>query len=80
VLIGDRISITLAPENISAVDFDVLTVEQLWGKDEQGWTTHVIMVDSGDIREPPVATQKEFSIKQARMRSVIEKGVKMVAR
>jgi len=50
VLVGDRLSMTIPAENISAVNFDVLSVENSFNA-QQGWLTQPIMVNSGNIRK-----------------------------
>jgi len=50
ILVGDRLSITLATEGISATNYDVLAVEQMYTQ-PNNWTTRPTMVDSGNVRE-----------------------------
>jgi hypothetical protein len=49
ILVGDRIPVTLQYENLSAVDFDVISVEQ--NMDIAGWVTKPKMVNNANIRK-----------------------------
>lgn len=50
VLVGDRLSMNIPAEGISASDFDVLTVEQFLSAD--GFLTKALMVNTANIRQP----------------------------
>jgi len=54
ILVGDRLSMTIPAENISAANYDVITVEHSIASN--GFTTKAVMVDSGNIRQPIALT------------------------
>jgi len=58
IRIGDRLSMTVPAENITASNFDVLTVEHDLIKD-LGFTTKASMLSASDMRQLPVATAQE---------------------
>lgn len=49
VLIGDRLSMTIPAENISAVNYDIFSVEHSFYP-QPGWQTRAVMVNSVNIR------------------------------
>jgi hypothetical protein len=49
LLVGDRLSMTIPAENISASNYDVISVEHFMAKD---FTSKATMVNSGNIRAP----------------------------
>jgi hypothetical protein len=51
VFVGDRISMTIPAEGISAVDYDVISVEQVISN-ETHYITRATMVNTPNIREP----------------------------
>lgn len=53
VLVGDRLSMTIPAEGISAANYDVISVEHFMGKQlGYGFLTRAIMVNSANIRKP----------------------------
>lgn len=50
VLVGDRLPMTIPAENISAVNFDVVSVEHTFQKEPVGFQTRATMVDSVNVR------------------------------
>lgn len=53
ILVGDRLSMTIPAENISAANYDVFKVENaLSTQKNAGWTTRALMVNSADYRKP----------------------------
>ena len=64
ILVGDRLSMTIPAENISAVDYDVISVEH--SLTMQGFFTKATMVNSVNTREPLENTTVRTIIKQAR--------------
>lgn len=58
ILIGDRLSMTIPAENISAANYDVVTVEQFLSV--AGFTTKAVMVDSANIRKPISKTRDDI--------------------
>jgi len=77
ILIGDRLSITLANEGISAANYDVLAVEQIF--DLNCWITRATMIDSANVRAEmetsPLRTMRRLH-KQLRELSLSELIVK----
>jgi hypothetical protein len=64
ILVGDRLSMTIPAENITAADYDVISVEHsLTG---QSFLTKATMVNSVNTREPLENTTVRTIIKQAR--------------
>jgi hypothetical protein len=64
ILVGDRLSVTIPAENITAADYDVISVEHsLTG---QSFLTKATMVNSVNTREPLENTTVRTIIKQAR--------------
>lgn len=51
VLVGDRLSQTIPAEDISAVNFDVVSVEQILSADG-GWVTRFTTINTPNIRSP----------------------------
>lgn len=80
ILVGDRLSITLPLDNISAVDFDVVSVENHYTKTPLGYRTTPHLVDSATTRLLPAKTPLELLQQQAtRNRAIItELYTKMV--
>jgi len=77
VLIGDRLSMTIPAEGISAVNFDVISVEHSFSS--QGFITKAVMVNSANIREPIASTPLRSLIKARRRLSELatdEKGIR----
>ena len=64
ILVGDRLSMTIPAENITAADYDVISVEH--SLTMQGFFTKATMVNSVNTREPLENTTVRTIIKQAR--------------
>jgi len=74
ILIGDRLTVTLAPENITAAAYDVVTVEHSIDS-ENGFRTKTSMVNSSDIRVLPSITTAEVMVKEHKRVLDINRGV-----
>jgi len=74
ILIGDRLAVTLAPENITAAAYDVVTVEHSIDS-ENGFRTKTSMVNSSDIRVLPSITTAEVMVKEHKRVLDINRGV-----
>lgn len=74
VLLGDQIPITIPPENISAQNFYVTSVEQHWGKAPEGWQTVSTLVDTLNTRNVPSASVPEVILKELKRQREIGKG------
>jgi hypothetical protein len=74
ILIGDRLSMTIAPENITAADYDVVTVEHSVDSEKRFRTT-TSMVNSSDIRVLPPMTTAEVMVKEHKRVLDINRGV-----
>jgi len=77
LFIGDRLSITIPAEGLSATNFDVVTVENAIVGDAD-YTSHLVAVDSGNLRSPPASTTHEVLVREFRTQREIGKGVLMV--
>ena len=77
VKIGDRLTVTLAPEGITATDFDVLTVEHNFVKDTGGTTSFTAVSSAviGNARKVPPVTMQEVVTKQATTQKALGKRV-----
>jgi hypothetical protein len=62
IKIGDRISVTIPAEGITAQNFDVVAVNHDFTG--QGWTTTANMVDSGNVRKLPPRNANESVLRQ----------------
>ncbi|MCJ7431098.1 hypothetical protein MUO83_07825 [Candidatus Bathyarchaeota archaeon] len=74
IKIGDRLTMTLAPEHISAVAYDVVTVEHFIDK-QNGARTKATMLNSSDAREVPIQTTTEAIIKEHKRILNVNRGV-----
>ena len=74
ILIGDRLAVTLAPENITAAAYDVVTVEHSIDS-ENGFRTKTSMVNSSDIRVLPSITTAEVMVKEHKRVLDLNRGV-----
>jgi len=78
IKIGDRLSITIPAENISAVDYDVITVQhQLLA--ESGFVTRATLVNSANTRTVPPTTLSEVLVDTSKNLSRLGKGVRDIA-
>lgn len=75
VLIGDRVPVTIAQENIAAANYDVLSVTQTVSKG--GFVTSASMVETGDIRYLPPMNERESTLKAINNLRAVAKGVEM---
>lgn len=81
VKVGDRLTVTLAPEGVTAVDFDVITVEHTYAKDG-GWTTSLTAVSSavvGNTRNVPPATMQQVFTRYVRNQAALAQLKRNVA-
>lgn len=60
VLVGDRLSMTIPAEGISAANYDVISVEHSFTNN--GFITGAVMVDSGDVRKPVANTPMDLLV------------------
>lgn len=74
VLVGDRLSMTIPAENISASSYDVISVEQVLLPAPHGFRTYISMVDSANTRFAPVVTTNELLRRQWIDQKVIAQG------
>jgi len=79
VLCGDRIPITLPPENLSATDFDVVSCEQIVSK-AQGYMNTASLLDVSEHRTLPSNSFAEVVVHELRRLSDIARGVKTVCK
>jgi hypothetical protein len=63
LLIGDRLTMTILPENISAAAYDIVTVEHSIDL-ANGFITKASMLNSSNIREVPAITTGDVMIQQ----------------
>jgi len=77
VKIGDRLSLTIPAENISAQNFDVLAVEHDYVKG-QGWSTKANLVSAGDIRQLPSGSPLETIKSHFETQRKVARGVQLV--
>lgn len=72
ILIGDRLSITLPLDNISAESFDVVSVTQTYNKAPQGFTTTAHCLGTADTRRlPPMTPLESIRLSQKNTREVL---------
>jgi hypothetical protein len=76
VKIGDRLSMTIPAEGISATNFDVVSVQHDFSL--KGWTTKASMVNSGDVRQLPCGTVHELIQKHLETQKEIARGIQFV--
>jgi len=74
VLVGDRLTMTIPSEAISAQPYDVLTVENLLNLDN--WTTTATMVNSSNWRSPLQLRQQVDIRRRLRELGIDEKGIR----
>jgi hypothetical protein len=74
ILVGDRLPITLAAENISGQYFYVVSVEQHFAKEPEGWNTIATLVDTLNTRNIPSATPQDAILKELRRQREIGAG------
>jgi len=79
ILKGDRLSITLPAENISAANYDVLTVDHFLDVKE-GWLTKAALVNSPNVRSPPATSPDQIIIRQFKKLQDIARGMQTVNR
>jgi len=79
IKIGDRLSITIPAEGISAASYDVVTVEHSLAK-ESGFTTRATLVNSANTRTPPANSLQEILVSQNRKQTELGKGLQLIAR
>lgn len=75
--IGDRLPMTIPAENISAVNFDVITVIHTFNKN-QGFRTNATMLDSGSLRYAPPISMNEVLVDQFKRQKETAKGIQRV--
>jgi len=75
LLAGDRLVMTLAPENMTTEDFDVVTVQHTFQKEPVGWQTIATMINTINTRNPPALSMKDVLLKQFRAERGIHEGV-----
>jgi len=63
ILVGDRIPMTIPAENISAANYDVVSVKQMLSS--QGYRTSATMLNTANLREPVARTTLDM-VKKAR--------------
>ena len=78
VKIGDRLSMTIPAEGISAANYDVVTVEHSLTKG--GFVTRAVLVNSANIRQPPATSIQEILVDQQRNQRLLGKGLHLIAR
>lgn len=73
VLIGDRIPMTIPAEDLSVVDFDVLTVEHtiIGGK----FSSSASMINSANVRVVPPSNLRELLVREFNVMKQVAKGV-----
>jgi len=64
ILVGDRLSMTIPAENITAQNYDVISVEHAFSM--RGFLTTATMVNSANVREPMSITGQQNVIKMRR--------------
>jgi hypothetical protein len=74
IKIGDRLTMTILPENISAAAYDVVTVEQSLDIPNK-FRTVASMLNSSDIREVPNITTADVMIQQYKRVKQLEKEI-----
>ena len=77
IKIGDRLTITIPAEGISAQSFDVISVTHRFSS--EGFITNASLVSTENVREAPTTSLNEFLIQQFRKQSEIGKGVQLIA-
>jgi hypothetical protein len=77
VKIGDRLPMTIPAENISATNFDVVSVDYDFAKGT-GFSTRVSMVNSENVRQLPSASPVDMIQKQFEIQREIGKGLKLI--
>jgi len=77
VRIGDRIPITIPAEGLSAVNFDVLSVEYSFSK-EDGFFNKQTLISTADTRSAPSANLLEYLQKKFIVQNQIGKGVQVI--
>lgn len=75
VLIGDRVSLTIPAENISAQNFDVVTVVHKLAS-ETGWRTFPSMINSANVRQLPPRTRDEILVQKFQTQREISRGIR----
>jgi len=77
VLIGDRLSLTIPAEDISAVNYDVVSVMHRINT-AMGFKTFINCVDSANNRSMPARTKDEFLIGQLRTQQDVGRGLNVL--
>jgi len=76
VKIGDRLSLTIPAENISAQNFDVLVVEHNFVNEK--FTTKASLVSAGDIRQLPSGSPLETVASHLQTQKKVARGIQLV--
>jgi len=79
ILKGDRLSISLPAENISAANYDVLTVDHFLDV-QQGWLTKAALVNSANVRSAPATSPDQIIIRQFKKLQDIARGMQTINR
>lgn len=79
ILIGDRLSMTIAAESISSQNFDVVAVDHFFDSN-RGAITTASMVDSANVRELPAVSGQDILKERLKMHRLIARGLKTVAK
>jgi hypothetical protein len=74
ILVGDRLPITLAAENISSQYFYVTSVEQHYIKEPEGWNTIATLVDTLNTRNVPAASPQDVILRELKRQREMGKG------
>lgn len=79
VKLGDQLAITLPPENLSAANFQVTSLEHATVKTE-GWATKLTMLGTGSTRKMPPITAKDAVTRELRRYAELTRGLKFVGK
>jgi hypothetical protein len=73
LLVGDRLSMTIPAEGITAQNYDVLSVEHNFNK-QTGFTSVLTLVNSVNIREPVVVDSRRVLVNLQRTVQALNRG------
>lgn len=79
ILIGDRLSMTIAAEGISSANYDVVAVDHFFDS-ERGAITTASMVDSASTRILPAVSGQGILAERLRRLGSVARGLRAVAR
>lgn len=77
LLIGDRLPITIPAENLSSVDFDVVSAEQSFNN-IRGYTSACVALNTANMRSPPARTTSELWQTKWKLQKDLGRGIQII--